>query len=113
MERMEHGYNTIADSINNLAYQQRIRTRIDINRDIQQQIHMRCDLERSGASAALIESYTQTIQDLQEERVLAGEYEQYMSSRIQNMISRDSIRDGANVSNSDSNLQSDSVSDVN
>ena len=113
MERMEHGYNTIADSINNLAYQQRIRTRIDINRDIQQQIHMRCDLERSGASAALIESYTQTIQDLQEERVLAGEYEQYMSSRIQNMISRDGIRDGTNVSNSDSNLQSDSVSDVN
>ena len=74
---------------------------------------MRCDLERNGASAALIESYTQTIQDLQEERVLSGEYEHYMSARIQNMISRDNISDGANVSNSDSNLQSDSVSDVN
>ena len=113
MERMEYGYNTIADSINNLAYQQRIRSRIDINRDIQQQIHMRCDLERNGASEALIASYTQTIQDLQEERVLAGEYEQYMSSRIQNMISRDSNSDNVNVSNSDFNLQSDSVSDVN
>ena len=29
-------YKTITDSINNLAYQQRIRTTIDINRDIQQ-----------------------------------------------------------------------------
>ena len=113
MEPMEHGYNTISDSINNLAYQQRIRTRIDINRDIQQQIHMRCDLERNGASQALIDSYTQTIEDLQEEQVLAGEYGQYMSSRIQNMISRDSHNDGVNISNSDSNVQSDSISDAN
>ena len=74
---------------------------------------MRCDSERNGASETLIESYTQTIQDLQEERVLAGEYEQYMLARIHNMISRDSNSDNANVSNSDSNLQSDSVSDVN
>ena len=74
---------------------------------------MRCDLERNGALATLIESYTQTIQDLQDERVLAGEYEQYMSARIQNMISWDSTSDGANAPNSDSSLQSDSVSDVN
>ena len=74
---------------------------------------MRFDLERNGASATMIESYTQTIQDLQEERVLTGEYEQYMSTRVQNMISRDSNSDGANIPNSDSNLQSDSVSDVN
>lgn len=33
-DRLSMGYNSIADSINNLAYQQRIRNRIDINRDL-------------------------------------------------------------------------------
>ena len=113
IDRMEHGYLSIADSINNLAYQHRIRGRMEINRDIQQQIRTRTELERSGASDALINSYTQTISDLQEERVLAGEYETYMSSRIRNMIARQTETDLTNVSNSDSNFNSDSVSEPN
>ena len=86
INRLEHGYSTIAESINNLAYQQRIRTRIDINKDIQQYVQIRSDLERSGADSSVLEAYNDTISDLREERVLAGDYERYVSSRVRSML---------------------------
>ena len=86
---------------------------MEINRDIQQQIQTRTELEQSGGSDALLNSYTQTISDLQEEHILAGEYEIYMSSRIRNMIARQTDTDHTNVSNFDSNFNSDSISEPN
>ena len=64
IDHMEHGYLSIADSINNLAYQHRIRGKMEINRDIQQQIQTRTKLERLGRSDTLIACYMQTISDL-------------------------------------------------
>ena len=83
---MEQGYSSIAESINNLAYQQRIRTRIEINRDIQQHVQVRTDLERNGADESLLEAYSDTIADLREERDLARDYERYVSYRVRNML---------------------------
>ena len=91
MDRMEMGYTSIAESINNLAYQQRIRTRIDINRDIQQYVQVRSDLQRTGADDSVIAAYSQTLADLQEERVASGEYERYVSSRVRVMLDHNNM----------------------
>ena len=80
------GYTEIAESINNLAYQQRIRTCIDINRDIQQYVQVKSDLQRTGAGESLIAAYLQTLSDLEEERIASGEYKRYVSSHVHVML---------------------------
>ena len=85
------GYNSIADSINNLAYQQRIRNRIDINRDLTTHVEKKTALVTAGADQRVIDVYTRTISDLEEERKMVMEYERYMASRIRVMAERESI----------------------
>ena len=69
-----------------MAYQQRICTRIDINKDIQQYVQICSDLQRSGADESIIKAYSDTISNLHEERVLSGDYEQYVSSHVRSML---------------------------
>ena len=83
---MEQGYTTIAESINNLAYQQRIRKRIDINKDLQHHVQLRAELRASGADKLMISTVTQTIDNLQEELGLSGNYDRYVQSRISSMM---------------------------
>ena len=54
IDRMEMGYNSIVDSINNLAYQQHIRTRIDINLDIQVHADKKTNLMADRAHESVI-----------------------------------------------------------
>ena len=103
---MEMGYTSIAESINNLAYQQRIRPCIDINRDLQEQVLSRAELMRTGANELLISTFTQTITDLEQERVMSRDYEQYVSTRIQTMLDRElrmsSVSGSSDIHQSDS-----------
>ena len=89
LDRLEMGYTSIAESINNLAYQQRIRPCIDINRDLQEQVLSRAELMRTVANELLISTFTQTITDLEQERVMSRDYEQYVSTRIRTMLDRE------------------------
>lgn len=107
IDRMEQGYTSIAESINNLAYQQRIRKRIDINKDLQHHVQMRFELQERGADAYMISTVSQTIKDLEEERVMSGEYERYVSTRISSLLARE-IRSASTSGSSDA-LQSDSM----
>ena len=107
IDRMEQGYTSIAESINNLAHQQRIRRVIDINNDLQQNVELRVDLQRTGSDDMIISQMSQTITDLERERVDSREYEQYVSSQIRTMYNRRS-RNNASNSGSDGNLPSDS-----
>ena len=90
-DRLSMGYNSIADSINNLAYQQRIRNRIDINRDLTLHVEKKIALVSAGAEQSVIDIYARTIADLEEERNMAMEYERYMAGRIRVMAERESI----------------------
>ena len=72
--RMESGYTTIADSINNLAYTNCIQNVYEINADIVRQVERRSELVRDRGSVELIGTYDQTIMDLQNERNIAREY---------------------------------------
>ena len=71
VDRLEQGYTSIAESINNLAYQQRIRKRIDINKDLQHHVQMKSELQAQGADELIIATVLQTIRDLKEERVIS------------------------------------------
>lgn len=82
IDMTEMGYNSIAHSMNNLVHQQRIRHRIDINRDIQIHVEKKADLVVAGADDSVISIYTRTITDLEEERTTSIHYERYMSGRI-------------------------------
>ena len=83
---MEQGYTKIAESINNLAYQQRVWKRIGINKDLQHHVQFRAELRASGADELIILTGTQTIDDLQEERVFWGDYERYVQARVSSMM---------------------------
>ena len=111
IDRMEQGYTSIAESINNLAYQQRIRKRIDINKDLQHHVQMKTELQARGADELMIATVEQTINDLQEERNMSGQYERYVSHRINSMLDRE-IRTAATSGSSD-NVTSDSMDIVN
>ena len=104
---MEQGYTSIAESINNLAYQQRIRKRIDINKDLQHHVQMKTELQARGAEELMIATVEQTISDLQEERVMSGQYERYVSTRISSMLDRE-MRTASTSASSD-NVTSDSI----
>lgn len=90
IDRMEQGYYTsIAKSINNLAYQQRIRKRIDINKDLQHQMQTRAELQRTGADDLVIAAVLQTIQDLKEERGMSVDYKRYVLTKIRTMLNHE------------------------
>ena len=63
MDRMEHGYNSIVDSINNLAYQQHIRRGVDITNGVLSNVTRRSDLRQNGADVEVIETYNLLIAD--------------------------------------------------
>ena len=44
---------------------------------------------RTGANELLISTFTQTITDLEQERVMSRDYEQYVSTRIRTMLDRE------------------------
>ena len=52
---------------------------------------MRSDLQRTGADDSVIAAYSQTLADLQEERVASGEYERYVSSRVRVMLDHNNM----------------------
>ena len=83
---MEQGYTTIAESINNLAYQQRIWKRIDVNKDLQHHVQLRAKLRASGADKLMISTDTQTTGNLQKGRGLQGDYERYVHVRVSSMM---------------------------
>ena len=84
-------YNSITESINNLAQQQRIRNRIDINRDIQLHVQKKANLKQAVVDGAVISIQTRTIADLEEERVTSMYDQCHMSDRIRMMVERDSV----------------------
>ena len=90
-----------------MAYQQRIRKRIDINRDLQHHVQMKTELQARGADELMIATVEQTICDLQEERVMSGQYERYVSTRISSMLDREMRT--ASASASSDNATSDSI----
>ena len=47
------------------------------------------ELIRIGATELVIATFTQTIADLEEERVMSRDYEQYVSTRIRTMLDRE------------------------
>ena len=71
-------------------YQQKIRNRVDINRDITLHVE-KTALVSAEVDDSIIAVYTRTITDLEEERTTAMNYERYISTRIRRMIERDSI----------------------
>ena len=103
---MEQGYATIAESINNLAYQQRFRRVIDINNDLQRSVQLKVDLMNAGSDSLIVSQVETTITDLQQERDDAREYQQYVSLQIRTMYNR-SGRNNTSTSGSDDNVQSD------
>ena len=107
IDRMEQGYTTIAESINNLAYQQRIWKRIDVNKDLQHHVQLRAELRASGADELMISTVTQTTYDLQEERGLSGDYERYFQARISSMMDHENY--SLSTSRSSDNNHSDSM----
>ena len=104
---MERGYTSIAESINNLAYTQRIRKRIDINRDLQHHMQLKLELQAQGGDEQMIATVSQTILDLEEERLMSSQYERYISSRNNHMLDRE-IRETSASASSD-NAYSDSI----
>ena len=89
VDRLERGYSNIADSINNLSYSHRIRKRIDINRDLQHNMQLKIELQRTGGDELMIATVTQTILDLNEERATSRQYDRFISSRINEMLNRE------------------------
>ena len=106
IDRMEQGYTSIAESINNLAYQQRIRRVIDINDDLQRSVQLRVDLMSAGSDNLIVSQVEHTISDLEQERDDAREYQQYVLLQIRTMYNR-SGRNDTSTSRSDGNVQSD------
>ena len=105
IDRMEQGYTSIAESINNLAYQQRIRRVIDINNDLQRSVQLRVDLMSAGSDNLIVTQVEHTISDLEQECDDAREYQQYVSLKIHTMYNR-SGRNNTATSGSDGNVQS-------
>ena len=104
IDRMEQGYTSIAESINNLAYQQRIRMVVDINKDVMSNLQLKAQMELAEGDVNAIAQLTQTIDDLQQERIASREYEQFVTHRIRNMYQRE--RNTSSVSGSDGNVAS-------
>jgi len=102
IDRMQHGYTSIAESINNLAYQQRIRRVVDINKDLVNNLQLKADMQAAEGDEHVIEQLSQTIADLQQERIASREYELFVTSRIRTMYTRDQTN--SSVSGSDSNV---------
>ena len=105
IDRMEYGYQQIAQSINNLAYQQRLRRSVDISNDIVCNVEKRADLICNNADREVIDSYDLLIADLCAERERAQVYNKYFSSQFRNSML--SYRDGNNVSTSEENGNTD------
>ena len=104
IDRMEQGYTHIAESIFNLAYQQRIRLVVDINKDIMSNLKLKAEMELAEGDVNVIAQLTQTIADLQQERISSLEYEQFVAHRVRNMFQRE--RNTSSVSGSDGNVAS-------
>ena len=107
VDRLERGYTNIADSINNLSYSHRIRKRIDINRDLQHNMQLKLELQRTGGDELMIATVTQTILDLNEERATSRQYDRFISSRINEMLNREIS--ATSTSASSDNAYSDSL----
>ena len=110
MSRMEDGYQVIAHSINNLAYQNRIRRVADINNDLRINVEKRADLRNNGADEELLDVYTTIIADLRVERERANLYDEYFSNQFRNVVNHDIMNTGTSVS-SDNHI-SDSLTDT-
>ena len=106
IDRMESGYRHIAESINNLAYQQRIRRGVDIMNDLLRNVERRSDLISEGADPDVIATYDLVIADLREERIRANLYDSYFSNLFQNVVNNDP--NSAQGSASEENTNSDS-----
>ena len=61
----------------------------------------------SGADEIMITTVSQTIQDLEEERLMSGEYERYVATRIRSWLDRETRSSSA--SGSSDHAQSDSM----
>ena len=107
IDRMEYGYRSIAESINSLAYQQRIRNSIDINKDILHHVQIKAQLKSTGADNVIQATVTQTIDDLQLERLLSGEYEFYARVRVGVMMADQQTSSSSTSRTSDFNLSDD------
>ena len=107
IHRLEDGYAQIAESINQLAYNQRIRTTNIINQDIMRQVETRSALIATGGDPAIIESMNKTIADLITERQLARNYQSYVASRVDEMITRNNINSDINAEEKESEDNTD------
>ena len=85
IDRIEQGYTSIAESINNLAYQHRVRRVVDINKDLTSNLQLKAEMELAEGDVNVIAQLTQTIEDLQQERIASREYGQFVTFRILNM----------------------------
>ena len=84
VDRMETGYHYIAQSINNLAYQQRIGRGVDITHDILENVIRRSDMRNEGADEDVIYMY-----DLHAKRRQSIVYNNYFSEQFGNMVNSD------------------------
>ena len=68
---------------------------------------MIAELQARGADELMIVTVSQTIEDLREERVMPGEYERYVSTRIRSLLDR-KMR-SLSASRSSDNIHSNSM----
>ena len=66
IDRIDQGYTSIVELINNLAYQQMIFRVIDINKDLVHNVQLRADMQLSGGDVNVITQLDQTIDDLKD-----------------------------------------------
>ena len=81
---METGYQYVSQSINNLAYQQRIRRGEDITNDILENVIRQSDMRNEGADEDVIYMY-----DLHAKRRQSIVYNNYFSEQFGNMVNSD------------------------
>ena len=85
IERMERGYNVIAQSIQTLAMQGRIRRVDEIDDEIIKVIEKKVELEQNGAAPQLIQAYDRKLVGLHEQREPAVLYDRTMMHNIRQM----------------------------
>ena len=70
-------------------------------------MQLKLELQAQGGDEQMIATVSQTIVDLEEERLTSGQYERYVSSRINQMLNRE-MRATSTSASSD-NAYSDSL----
>ena len=75
---------------------------MDINKDLVNNLQLKADMQSAEGDENVIDQLSQTIVDLQQERIVSREYEQFVTSRICTMYNRD--QNPSSVSGSDSNV---------